>query len=73
MPITTIFFLCLAAVVLGFILMALNFILFARKFDTDNFKRVFIIHVISGLFYGLGILGMIVTGIIWVVQIFKGA
>jgi hypothetical protein len=73
MSIASIFFICLAAVVLGLVLMALNFILFAKKFETDSFKRVFIIHVISGLCYGLGSLGMLITGIIWIVQTIKGA
>lgn len=74
MPITTLFFICLGAVAIGLIIAFLNFVFLAKNFDeSSSWSKAFAIHALAALLYILGSIGAFITGIIWIVQTFKGA
>lgn len=74
MAISTLFFIFLSVCVIGIIGAVLNIWHGATKafeHGASNLKGLFTIHLVCGLFYVLGGLGALITGIVWLVQTLK--
>lgn len=83
MTIATLFFIFLSLVVIAALVAALNFAKMAKGMinsvhndDPESaFKGMqsgFGIHILAGVVLGLSSLGALITGIMWLVQYFKG-
>ena len=81
MAISTLFFIFLALMVFGIIAAFINMIVMARSFfkgniiahDGNGFSWKIILHFIFGIFYVVGGLGALITGIMWIVTFLKAA
>ncbi len=72
MEISHLFFLFLIVAVIGIIAAFINIATAATRMVNDgDIKNVLVVHVIAGLFYVLGGLGAIITGIIWALHYLK--
>lgn len=65
------FFISLGVAVLGFVIAALNMLTLPRRASKGSAMSIFVVHIIAGLFYGLGFLGMIEFGVVWIVTYLK--
>jgi hypothetical protein len=77
MSVNLLFFVCLAIFFVGLLGAVANFAFLAKKFDRiddfgTSFGKPFIFHALFGLLYITGGVGMVITGIIWIVQTLKG-
>lgn len=83
MSIATIFFICIAVLVVAIVAALINFALMSKSmFNAVNdmnveggfgsMKRGFGLHILFGGLASLAGLGSLITGIIWLVQTFKG-
>jgi hypothetical protein len=69
--IPTLFFIFLSLFVIAFILVIVNMVLMTRNvLDVDNIGKGFGKHIIFGGIAGLFGMASLVTGIIWIVQVF---
>ena len=66
--IPTLFFISLSLYVIAFILAIVNMVLMTR--NVDNIEKGFVKHIIFGGIAGLFGMISLVTGIIWIVQVF---
>jgi hypothetical protein len=58
--------------VFGIIAAFINFIIGAKRMMSDDgFSTTFAFHLFFGLFYVLGAIGSLVTGVIWAIQYIK--
>jgi hypothetical protein len=77
MAISTLFFIFLGVMVFGLLCAALNMILTFRKASKPggiNYGTIsggIVWHMISGAIAGIGSLGSLITGIVWIVQTIK--
>ena len=71
MNIETMFFISLTLTIIGFIIFIINMLSALLNKVGREFKRIFIIHIIASLFYGLGGLGTIGFGIVWILTYLK--
>lgn len=68
MDIVTLFFVFLVVAVIGLIGAFINM---ATAMGGDRFQSLFVVHAICGVFWVIGGLGALITGIIWIVQQFS--
>lgn len=81
MTIPTLFFIFLGAMVFGIIAAIINMIVMARSFfkgdilnhDGKGFTGKILLHFLFGIFYVVGGLGAVITGIMWIVTYCKAA
>ena len=67
----TLFFIFLSLFVIAFILVIVNMVLMTRNvLDVDNIGKGFGKHIIFGGIAGLFGMASLVTGIIWIIQVF---
>jgi len=75
MTISTRFFIFVAALVVGFVGAAINIAVAAKRTFNDrevNFGSTAVFHILFAGLASLAGLGALITGIIWIVQTFKG-
>lgn len=82
MTVSTIFFICLAIFVVAIIAAFINFFSMSKnmfnatRFDADggfgSMRKGVGFHIIFGGLASLSFIGIIITGIFWLVQTFKG-
>lgn len=74
MTVSTLFFIFIGILIIGVIGALLNFLRVTRDpFNSDSgFSSVFFWHVILALLCSLSGLGALISGVVWVVQQFKG-
>jgi hypothetical protein len=82
MTISTIFFICLVTFVVAAVAALINFFSMSKnmfnatRFDIDSgfgaMKKGIGLHILFGGLAALASLGCVITGIIWIVQTFKG-
>lgn len=74
--IPTLFFIFLAALVIGLAVLFLNMALAMKNLHKNGFDgmgKTVAVHLIAGFFYVVGGLGALITGIMWLVMFLKGA
>ncbi len=74
--IPTLFFIFLAALVVGLAGCFLNMALAMKNFHKRGFEgagKTVAVHLVCGFFYVVGGLGALITGIMWLVMFLKGA
>lgn len=71
MNIQTIFFICLIVAIIGFITAIINMFTAPKRFFSEGVTGIIGVHIVAGAMYGLGGIGMIVSGIIWIVTYLK--
>lgn len=65
------FFISLILAVFGFIIAAFNICTATKRMFSDEFKSIYVVHIIAMLFYGLGGIGAVCFGIAWIVTYLK--